>query len=188
MMNHILKQQITELVELEDEEYDLVSKYFTEQKFRKRQFVIQENQPVDKMFFVVDGLLKSSLIDNTGKERILQFAIKDWWISDFQAYFKRERSTLAIQCLEDSVLIGITFDNFEKVCKKFPLIEHFFRVKSNIGYAALQKRIISLLTLSAKERYEAFVIQYPILFPQISKQHIANYLGVTRETLSRLEL
>lgn len=185
-MINFLHQHLSEVIEIDNDEFETVSKFFKPVKFLKRQFVIQENQSVDTMFFVVDGLLKSSLIDDTGKEHILQFATQNWWISDFQAYFKRERSTLAVQCLENSSLIGISFENFEKVCREFPAIEHFFRVKSNLGYAALQTRIVSLMSDSAKQRYEKFIDQYPDLFQKISKQLVANYLGVTRETLSRL--
>jgi CRP-like cAMP-binding protein len=65
-------------------------------------------------------------------------------------------------------------------------MEHFFRRKSNFGYVGLQQRILSLLTTSAKERYEQLLAQYPSLFQRVPKTLLASYLGVTRETLSRL--
>jgi CRP-like cAMP-binding protein len=65
-------------------------------------------------------------------------------------------------------------------------MEHFFRKKLNAGYVALQQRILSLLNSSAKERYEGLLKQYPSLFQKVPKTLIAAYLGVSRETLSRL--
>jgi CRP-like cAMP-binding protein len=65
-------------------------------------------------------------------------------------------------------------------------IEHFFRKKSSNGYIALQRRILSLLNSNAKERYEQFISQYPTLLQRLPKTLIASYLGVSRETLSRL--
>ena len=65
-------------------------------------------------------------------------------------------------------------------------MEHFFRKKTNKRNVALQKRILSLLSNNAKERYDKLLEQYPQLFQKIPKQLIAAYLGVTRETLSRL--
>lgn len=65
-------------------------------------------------------------------------------------------------------------------------IEHFFRKKTNAGYVALQQRILSLLTSTPKEKYEQLLTQYPQLFQKVPKQLIAAYLGVSRETLSRL--
>jgi CRP-like cAMP-binding protein len=61
-----------------------------------------------------------------------------------------------------------------------------FLEKSNAGYVALQKRILSLLQNSAQEKYDLLLTQYPQLFQRVSKTLIAAYLGVSRETLSRL--
>jgi len=65
-------------------------------------------------------------------------------------------------------------------------MEYFFLKKSNAGYIASQRRILSFLTSSAKERYEQLLEQYPILFQRVPKMLLASYLGVSRETLSRL--
>ena len=64
-------------------------------------------------------------------------------------------------------------------------IEHFFRKKTNRRNVALQQRILSLMSISAKERYDKLLEQYPKLFQKVPKRLIASYLGVTRETLSR---
>lgn len=183
----LFKEHVAEFVETNDIDYQLILSYFSLQKFRKRQFVIQENQNVEYVYFVKKGLLKSSFIDDLGKEHILQFASENWWISDFAAFYKQEKSTLSVECIEDSELLGITFENLDKLCKEIPKMERFFRLKSNYGYVALQKRILSLLSDSAKIRYESFCTMYPNIIQRIPKQLIANYLGLSRETLSRLQ-
>ncbi|WP_348637316.1 hypothetical protein [Aquimarina sp. 2201CG14-23] len=66
-------------------------------------------------------------------------------------------------------------------------MERFWAQKSKFGRIALQKRILSLLKNSAKERYDLLLEQYPQLFQRVSKKLIASYLGVSRETLSRLD-
>lgn len=187
-MNKVLKKHIADLVEFTVEDFEIIISYFKFVKFRKKQFVIQENQLVNQIFFVVNGLLKSSFIDDTGKERILQFASENWWISDFAAFYKQEKSTLAIECIEESELLGISFTDLDNLCEKFPKMEHFFRLKSNFGYVALQKRILSFMVDSAKSRYDSFCTQYPHLIQRLPKQLIANYLGLSRETLSRLQV
>ncbi|MGV4413758.1 Crp/Fnr family transcriptional regulator [Chryseobacterium sp. T1] len=183
----LFKEHVAEFVETNDIDYQLILSYFSLQKFRKRQFVIQENQNVEYVYFVKKGLLKSSFIDDLGKEHILQFASENWWISDFAAFYKQEKSTLSVECIEDSELLGITFENLDKLCNEIPKMERFFRLKSNYGYVALQKRILSLLSDSAKIRYESFCTMYPNIIQRIPKQLIANYLGLSRETLSRLQ-
>lgn len=187
-MYDILKQHIAELIEINDEDYHLIQAYFKPVKFRKRQFVIQENQVAVQIYFVVRGLLKSSFIDDTGKEHILQFASENWWASDFAAFYKQEKSTISLECIEDTELLSLSFADLEKLCQDFPKMEHFFRLKSNFGYVALQKRILSFMADAAKTRYESFCSQYPHLIQRLPKQLIANYLGLSRETLSRLQL
>ncbi|MFD2599435.1 Crp/Fnr family transcriptional regulator [Sphingobacterium corticis] len=187
-MQNIFKEHLKELIEINDEEYASINTYFQAMKFRKRQFVIQEHQFVDSIYFVMKGLIKSSFIDEAGKEHILQFASENWWTSDFAAFYKKEKSTIALECVEESELMAIRFADLDQLCIAFPKMEHFFRLKSNFGYVALQKRILSLMADSAKGRYESFCAQYPHLIQRLPKQLIANYLGLSRETLSRLQL
>lgn len=185
-MGHFLKEHIQAIVTLTDDEFEIVQGSFIKKRFRKRQFLIQEHQPVHEIFLIEKGIVKSSFIDHTGKEHILQFAASNWWISDFAAFFKQETSSLAIDCIEDCEVYAISHEHLNALCIKVPAIEHFFRVKSNFGYVALQQRILSLMSKSAKERYEDFIKQYPGFTDHIPKQLIASYLGVSRETLSRL--
>lgn len=185
-MSQFLKNHIRQVTDLSDGEFETVRTFFTQKKFRKRQFLIQENQPVHEIYLIEKGFLKSSVIDDSGKEHILQFAAPNWWISDFAGFFKQEISSLAVDCIEDSEVYALSYTSLTLLCSEVPLMERFFRVKSNFGYVALQQRILSLMSKSAKERYEDFIRQYPGFIDHIPKQLIASYLGVSRETLSRL--
>ena len=90
-----------------------------------------------------------------------------------------------IDCIEDVELLCLSLQNRDKICADLHKIEHFFRRKSNFGYVALQRRILSLLNSNAKERYEQLLQNNPNLFQRVPKTLIASYLGVSRETLSR---
>jgi CRP-like cAMP-binding protein len=137
-------------------------------------------------FFVLRGCLKAYHTDQEDKEHILQFALPDWWICDYQAYFKEAKATISVDCIEDSEFLCLSLQNREKLCGEMHKMEHFFRIKLSAGYVALQQRILSMLNSSAKERYEQLLEQYPALFQKVPKTLIAAYLGVSRETLSRL--
>lgn len=187
-MHESLLRHISELVKLEHDEKSLINACFKPLHFRKRQYVLQEGQMVDRMFFVRKGLLKSSFYDEFGKEHILQFASENWWVSDFAAFYKREAATLSLDCIEDAELLSISYDDLELLCEELPKMEHFFRKKNSFGYVSLQQRILSLIARSAKDRYHDFCVQYPDIVQRVPKQLIANYLGLSRETLSRLHL
>ncbi|MHA3786908.1 Crp/Fnr family transcriptional regulator [Flavobacterium hauense] len=185
-MSKKLREHIEKIVSLTDDEFAFVLSHFTSKKLKKHQFLIQEGDAVNHSYFVVSGLLKLVHTDAAGKEHIMQFAMEDWWVSDYQAYHFHTPATLSLDCLEDTEVLYLSQENSEKLCAGLHKAEHFFRRKSNFGYVGLQQRILSLLTTSAKERYEQLLAQYPSLFQRVPKTLLASYLGVTRETLSRL--
>ncbi len=185
-MSLILRHQIERIVQLTDNEFDYILSHFVSKKYKKHQFIIQEGQFVENDYFILNGCLKSYFTDTNGKEHILQFGMQDWWITDYQAYYNQLQASINMDCLEDSELLCLSFQNREKLCAEMHKIEHFFRKKTNKRNVALQQRILSLLSNNAKEKYEHLLQLYPQLFQKVPKQLIASYLGVSRETLSRL--
>lgn len=187
-IENILKAQIETIVKLTDEEFHFVLGYFEPKNYKKNQFVVQAGSPAPLDHFVAKGLLRSYFMDEDGKEHITQFAMEDWWISDPQAYHNRLNATLNIDCLENTQALAISIDNREKLCAEFKKMEFFFMKKTTAGYIALQKRILSLMSQNSEDRYRLFEELYPELMNRIPKKMIASYLGVSRETLSRLSI
>jgi CRP-like cAMP-binding protein len=185
-MSTILREHFEKFITLNDAEFIYLLSHFSFKKVKRRRILLEQGDMVNNDYFVLSGCLKSYTVDDFGKEHILQFAFKDWWISDYQSYYKDTPAQLYIDCIEDAEVLTLTFANREKLCNEFHKIEHFFRKKSNFGYIALQNRILSLLNNNIKERYEQLIILYPDLLERVPKQMVASYLGITRETLSRL--
>lgn len=186
-MTHPLRQHIEKITPLSDEEFAYVLAHFTSKKVRKHQFLIEEGEPVLHEFFVMKGCLKAFNIDREGKEHIIQFALEDWWISDYLAFFNEVPATMLLSSLEEGELLTISLANRDKLCAEMHKIEHFFRLKITSGFIAMQQRILASMNLSVQERYEKLLKLYPNLSQRVPKQAIASYLGVTRETLSRLK-
>lgn len=184
-MDLILRKHFGKLITLSDEEFNYILSHFVVRKFRKHQFLVQQGSPVLYDYFVAHGLVKASMTGQEGKEHILQFAMEDWWISDYQAYFNQTDAALDITCVEDVEVFCLSLANREKLCAELHLVEHFFRKKSNLGYIALQRRILSLMQNNAQARYSELLRLYPGLSKRIPKTMMASYLGVSRETLSR---
>jgi CRP/FNR family transcriptional regulator, cyclic AMP receptor protein len=184
---HPLKIHINEIISLTDEEFDYVLSHFKAVNKHRHQYVVQEGELADKEFWVIKGCLKSYFFDDTGKEHILQFATENWWVTDYDAFLNRTKAKVSVDCLEDCELLYITYENREKLSKEMHQMESFWAKKTKMGYVALQNRILSLLKNTAKERYDLLFKQYPQLFQRVPKKMIAAYLGVSRETLSRLD-
>lgn len=187
-MSSILRAHIEQIVPLTNDEFDFVLQHFTAKKFKKHQLIIQEGDLVKNDYFLLSGLMHSSHTSAEGKEYILQFAMQGWWITDPQAYHHQTPATLSVSCLEDSETLYITLNNREKLCRELQKMEYFFRKQTTAGYIELQKRTLCLISTTAKHRYENLLEQFPGLIQRVPKSLIASYLGVTRETLSRLSV
>ena len=185
-MQNKLRRHIEEIIPLTDNEFAFVLSHFSSRKAKKREFLIQEGENVKHVYFVVSGLLKLIYRDELGREFIVSFAMEDWWESDYLAFYAKTNATMSLQCLEDTEAYCITLESYHQLCAGLQKMEHFFLEKANRGHIGSQQRIIAFLTLSAKERYEHLLKRYPLLLQRVPKTLIASYLGVSRETLSRI--
>ena len=153
---------------------------------KKGTTLLQANQIVNNQYYVCNGCLRTYFIDKSGKEHTLQFAIKDWWISDYTAFFTTGKAIMNVECIQDATLYKISKKNMENLFKEIPQLETFFRKKMERAFASFQKRILAGLSQSAKERYVSFVNTYPNIDQSVKNYHIASYLGITTESLSRI--
>lgn len=185
-MQEKLREHIEKIVPLTDEEFAFVCTHFTTQHYKKRDSLIQEGHPVKYTYFVVSGLLMLVHNDDSGKQHIVSFAMEDWWESDFLAFYTKTKATMSLQCLEDTEVCCISLEDYQNLCAGLQKMEHFFLLKANAGHIGSQQRILSFLTSNAKERSEKLLQRYPALFQRVPKNLLASYLGISRETLSRI--
>jgi CRP-like cAMP-binding protein len=181
-----LREHIEKIVALTDEEYAFVNSHFKPKKYKKHQFLIQQGEVVACHYFVLKGLLKLVFTDDTDKQHIISFAMEDWWESDFYAFYTQTKATMSLECLEDTEVLCLSLEDYKMLCDGLQKMERFFLEKATFGFLGAQRRIISSLTSDIKERYEQLLKQYPSLIQRVPKSLIAAYLGVSRETLSRL--
>jgi len=182
----ILKEHIARTAVLTDEEFDRFFSHFKPLTFKKGQVVIREGDKVDNEYFVISGCLKAFFVNDDVKMYILQFAMPTWWTSDYYALYSGARAGINVDCITDVELLCLSNADREKLCKDIHQVEHFFRWRTNKGYVAAQRRLLSFMNNDAKARYEELLKLYPQLYNIVPKHLIAAYLGVSRETLSRL--
>ncbi|KAA5532551.1 Crp/Fnr family transcriptional regulator [Taibaiella lutea] len=182
----ILKQHLLKTATLTDEQFDYIFSHFRPISFKKGQVIISPGDKVDAEYFVISGCLKSFYMNDDLKMFILQFAMPTWWASDYNALFYQVKATITVDCVTDAEVLCLSSDDREKLCNEIHQFERFFRWRTNKGYVAAHKRLLSFMDNDAKGRYEDLLRLYPELYNMVPKQLIAAYLGVSRETLSRL--
>ncbi len=181
-----LREHIAKTVAIPADQFDHVFSHFKLQSYKKGQTIITEGAAVSVEYFVIGGCLKSFFINDNLKMFILQFAMPTWWVSDYCALYNGSKATINVDCITDATVLSLSNADREKLCKEFHAVEHFFRWRTNKGYVASQKRLLSLMNNDARYRYEELLNLYPQLYNLVPKHLIAAYLGISRETLSRL--
>lgn len=159
---------------------------FEQLTLKKGDTLLNAGKTVNHQYFISSGCLRTYFVDNSGKDHIIQFAIKDWWVSDYTAFFTRSKAIMTIDCIQDAFVYGISKEDMESLYIGIPRLETFFRKKMEGAFAGFQKRIIGNLSQSTKEKYISFISTYPNIEQSVKNYHIASYLGVTTETLSRV--
>lgn len=186
-MEELFKAHIEKIISLTDDDFKYILSHFSLQDFKKRDFLIRKGEPVRYTFWVVSGLLKLEYEDADGKQHVVAFAMEDWWEADYYAFYNKSLATMSLQALEDTQVLCMTLDDYNNLCKTSSKMTYFFLEKANRGHISSQQRIVELISGNAKERYDRLLNRYPELFQRVPHTLIASYLGVSRETLSRLE-
>jgi CRP-like cAMP-binding protein len=185
-MFELLYKKITAISPVNEEEFSHFKTSFVLKKLRKRQYLLQEGDVCRYQAFVVKGILRSFTVDEKGSEHILQFASEGWWMADLSSYLTNEPSFLNIEALEDVELLLLTKPSWEEAMKKIPALEHYFRIILQNHLVSTQKRLLQSLAETAEEKYKRFLATYPECVQRVPQHMVASYIGVSRETLSRV--
>ncbi|MCW3089953.1 MAG: cyclic nucleotide-binding protein [Ferruginibacter sp.] len=185
-MFNLLYKKISAITPVNEEEFDYFKTFFILKKLRKRQYFLQEGDVCKYQAFVVKGLLRSYTIDGKGSDHILQFASEGWWMADLSSYLTNDPSFLNINALEDVELLLLTRPKWEQAMKEIPALEHYFRIIIQNHLVSTQKRLLQSLAETAEEKYHRFLATYPECVQRVPQHMVASYVGVSRETLSRI--
>ena len=184
-MNELLdyfRQNMSLSIEMENK----LKQIIVEKKVVKGEHILSKNSLKKEHIFVISGCLRSFYTTENGKEHTIQFAIKNWWISDYITLYTDKKSIVSIESVTHSKILVIENAKMEELYNEFPQFEAFQRKNFEKRIAALQKRILGLLTQTAAEKYNQYVSNYAAFEKLIPNYQIASFLGITPESLSRV--
>lgn len=171
--------------QLDDSEKGVIESSFIPRRLRKRQYFLEEGKVCDYTGFIIKGATRQFSVDDSGAEHILQLAIENWWIVDRDSFMNRVPSRYYIEAWEDTQLLLLPRNKLE-IILEIPAIKSMFWQMSENNHIASQRRLDDTITLNAVKRYENFQQLYPEIIQRFPQHQIASYLGVSRETLSRI--
>ncbi|WP_261512448.1 Crp/Fnr family transcriptional regulator [Chryseobacterium paludis] len=187
MNDSLILKNITKHISLNNEEVTYFNSLLKERTVQKKELVLKQQRLCKEIYFVQSGLLRAFYMDVSGKESTIMFAMPDWWITDMYCFINHHPAMLNIEALEDSVVLQLKKDDLDNLYLKIPKFERFFRIMMQNAYTREQLRIIENLSLTAEERYYAFLQKYPLAAERITQKQIASYLGITPEFLSTIK-
>jgi CRP-like cAMP-binding protein len=171
---------------ISEEELRLMLAKAVSKKFRRKQLLLREGEICHHKIFVSKGLLRTYLLKEDGTETIMRFAAENSWNVDHESYHFQTPTKYNIEAIEDSEVILWTREHFEALLLVSPLLRELAERLRIDSLHAGQDRILMNISASSEEKYEAFVTAFPDIFRRVPLHMVASYLGVSRETLSRI--
>lgn len=181
-----INKNVSRFATFSEEELNIFHSLLVEKKVPKKTFLLRQGEVCNMECYVVKGCLRKYCIDENGSEIVIQFAVEDGWISDIASFHDRTPSHLYIDTLEDCELLVMTPENKETLLRTVPVFERMYRLLVQRSLASLQDRLFNTITKPAQEKYREFLEKYPDLPQRIAQHHIASYLGISPEFLSKV--
>lgn len=186
-MNALLIQTIRRRVALSEAEANSLCSFFEKRSLKKKEWLFREGEVAHSVAFVCSGVMRVFADDEQGHESTLQFAPVDWWVTDLASFIKQEPALWKVEAIEASEVLLLSRSNQLKLFSVLPQMESYFRVITENALVAQQQRLQDANSASALERYKSFCLKYPSLVDTVAQKHIASYIGVSPEFLSKMK-
>ena len=185
-MFEIFAKYLRTHIEISDELLEVIRSGGVERHLRKWQPLLQDGETWLINCFITGGCLRVYRIGEDGREHTFRFGVESWWVTDVESYNREKPSLFNIEALSASTVLIWTKKKWTELMEQIPALKQFQESLMANSYEASQRRIYSLISLSAEEKYNEFQKTYPKVFNSVPLHMVASYLGVSRETISRL--
>lgn len=189
------RKLIAQFVTINNDEWDEFCSKFTQVEIKKGTIIHHAGDIFNDIWFVKSGLARSYFVDVNGKDFTWQLYFRgrskhglNHFLDDSVSHYEKTGSMLNFEALEHSVFYVISLDSLDEFISKDKKWEHLARIWLHDTYfAATYKRVISLMSETAKERYERLLDEYPSILRKVKSYHLSSYLGIAPQTLSKLK-
>jgi len=181
-----LKIYCKSIVPLTDEELKLIDAYFEVKDLKKKDFLLQDGKVCNFIGFIAKGTIRHFHIKN-GEEKTCDISFENSWVTDFQSFTHNTICIMNLQAMEDTTVFFISKNNLYKLYQECNKYETFGRIM--VEQVALRTTEIAIALSSDKpeERFNNLLKNQPTLFQRVPQKYIANFLGISPESLSRIQ-
>jgi len=186
-MHPALTKYLQGKISLSPQQQEVVSRCFKLKIAKRNQLLLAKGAVARQLYFVVKGCLRVFLTDEQGKESTRFLLFEGRMGTAFPSFILNQPSVASIQSLEHSELLTLSQQNRQMLYQEVPGWETMDRISLELEYIAAIQRIESFITQDAKARYEGLQQANPEIIQRLPAKIVADYLGISPETLSRLK-
>lgn len=186
-MHPALKQYLDGKISLSADHEQLVGRCYKSRLAKRNEILVEKGTIARHLFFVIKGCLRVFLTGVDGNESTRFLIFEDHFGTAFPSFIQQQPSLAAIQSLEPSELLVLSYADRQLLMDKIPGWETMYRIGLEQDYIAAIQRIESLITMDSKERYRILMKTQPEIIQRLPGKIVADYLGISQETLSRLK-
>ena len=172
--------------DFKENELELILPKFRQVKFSKSEYFLQEGKTENHYWFLESGFARSFVNDTDGNDITTNFFSTSEIVIDWSSFFLRNPTRENIQALTDCVCWQLDFETFQQLFHSIETFREHGRRRLVNSYFALKNHNVSIIADQAKDRYLQLMKEKPHIVQNVSLQHIATYLGITKYSLSRI--
>ncbi|ELR69808.1 cAMP-binding protein [Fulvivirga imtechensis AK7] len=166
---------------------DKIDPLFHSLETKKGEVLLRQGETARYLYFINKGCLRVFCVQDDGKESTRFFAFENRFATAFPSFISQQPSSAFIDTVEKSSLLKIHYDDFQSLLRTIPEWERLYRQDLERDYIESIQRIESFVTMNAGERYRRILKNEPHLIQRLPNKILANYMGISQETLSRLK-
>jgi CRP-like cAMP-binding protein len=178
-------ESVNRFVRLTEAEVSAILPLMKNSDYQKGQHLTQQGETENYLYFITEGCIRNYTIHN-GEEYSLDFYFTGNFTTSYMSFLLREPSTVSVQAMVPSKVLRIHYDDVQLLYSKYKNIETLGRLITESSYVRRTKREFSFITQSAEERYLTLMASHSQIIQDIPQKHIASYLGIKAESLSRI--
>lgn len=189
-MNQTFRDKLLHTFEIKEELFDELFSLLKFKEVKKHEYILKENNICSFIGITICGSLRTFYINENGEEVNYLFhfdhRLEDIVFTDYDSFLRNSSSKLNIQALENATVCLISYNDWERLCNSSTYWQLFSKKMTEQVYFFAKKRIEDLLYYSPENRYLKLLKENPLLFQKIPQRHLASYLGITPQSLSRI--
>jgi CRP/FNR family transcriptional regulator, anaerobic regulatory protein len=179
------KEWLKKFLFLTQDDCNLFEPFLQTKQIKSKDIFLREGQTCKELGFINNGTFRMYYLSD-GKEINTHFSFENEFVVNYDSFLQETPSRYYIQALEDAEIVTFNLQTLQKAYNLSQNWERFGRIMAEYSYKLTTKRVEGFMFMDAEERYLQMMKETPHFLERVPLYHLASYLGIERESLSRL--